>query len=78
MYAAAQIILPNAVINCANLTGNWRTITMKLNERITAALLASAFLITLSACEEQGPFEEAGDEIGDAIDDAGDAIDDAF
>jgi len=50
---------------------------MKLSEAIAATLLASALMITLSACEEQGPLEEAGEEIDDAVEDAGDAIEDA-
>ncbi|MCS3903132.1 putative small lipoprotein YifL [Methylohalomonas lacus] len=50
---------------------------MKLNKTIPAALLVSALLITLSACEEQGPLEEAGEEIDNKIEDAGDAIEDA-
>lgn len=50
---------------------------MKLSNTITAALLASALMITLSACEEQGPLEEAGESMDDTVEDAGDAIEDA-
>lgn len=50
---------------------------MKLSKTITAAVLVSALMITLSACEEQGPLEEAGEEIDDKIEDTGDAIEDA-
>lgn len=50
---------------------------MKLNETIAAALLLSTLMITLSACEEQGPLEEAGEEIDESFEDAGEAIDDA-
>lgn len=32
----------------------------------------------LTGCDQQGPAEEAGEEIDDAADDAGDAIDDTF
>lgn len=31
----------------------------------------------LTGCDQQGPAEEAGEEIDDAADDAGDAMDDA-
>lgn len=50
---------------------------MKLIQSIAAALLGSALMVTLPACEEQGPFEEAGEETDEAFEDAGDAIDDA-
>jgi predicted small lipoprotein YifL len=50
---------------------------MKISRTIAAAILASALMITLSACEEEGPLEEAGEEIDDAVEDAGDAIEDA-
>lgn len=49
---------------------------MKLSESVAAALLVSALMIVLPGCE-QGPLEEAGEEIDDTIDDAADAIDDA-
>ncbi|MDZ7670298.1 MAG: hypothetical protein U5Q16_13100 [Gammaproteobacteria bacterium] len=50
---------------------------MKLSEIIGAALLAGILLVALPACEEQGPLEEAGEEIDEGVDDMGDAIDDA-
>ena len=50
---------------------------MKLNEAISAALLVIAMMFTLSACEEEGPLEEAGEEVDEAFEDAGRAIDDA-
>lgn len=53
------------------------TRTMKINKTIAVSLLASALMITLSACDNQGPAEEAGEEIDNSIDDAGDAIEDA-
>jgi hypothetical protein len=31
----------------------------------------------LAACESDGPFEDAGEEVDDAIDEAGDALEDA-
>ncbi len=51
---------------------------MKPSEKVVATLLVSALMITLSACEERGPLEEAGEEIDDTVEDAGDAIEDAF
>lgn len=50
---------------------------MKLSEAITAALLMIGMMFTLSACDDQGPMEEAGEEVDDAADDAGDAMEDA-
>jgi tRNA A37 threonylcarbamoyltransferase TsaD len=37
-------------------------------------LLLAGAVAPLSACDK-GPFEEAGEEVDDAVDDAGDAID---
>lgn len=50
---------------------------MKFSENIAAALLASALMITLSACQDDGPLEDAGEEIDDKTEEAGDAIEDA-
>lgn len=50
---------------------------MKLSETIVAALLVSVLTIPLSACEEQGPVEEAGEGVDDAVEETGDAIEDA-
>ncbi|GAB3095873.1 hypothetical protein G8770_00260 [Aestuariicella hydrocarbonica] len=50
---------------------------MKLSKFIIVALLASTLMITLSACEKQGPLEEAGEQIDDTVEDAGDDIEDA-
>ena len=50
---------------------------MKLRETIGAALLASVLLITLPACENEGPLEEAGEEIDETAEEAGDAIEDS-
>lgn len=50
---------------------------MKLSKTIAAALLGSFFVITLPACEEQGPLEEAGEEVDDTVEDTGDAIEDS-
>lgn len=49
---------------------------MNLYKTMLAALFVGGLTITLSACEDQGPLEEAGEEIDDSIEDAGDAIED--
>jgi hypothetical protein len=46
---------------------------MKASKMVLWLLIAGAAL-PLTACDE-GPFEEAGEEIDDAADDVGDAID---
>ncbi|WP_170005815.1 hypothetical protein [Marinobacter guineae] len=50
---------------------------MKLSRSIAAALFVSALTISLSACDQQGPVEEAGEEIDDKVEDAGEAVEDA-
>lgn len=50
---------------------------MKLSKPLSAALLAGALMVTLSACEQDGPLEDAGEEIDDAAEDAGEGIEDA-
>ncbi|WP_297187005.1 hypothetical protein [uncultured Porticoccus sp.] len=50
---------------------------MKFGKTMTATLLASALMISLSACDNQGPLEEAGEEADDKIEDTGDAFEDA-
>lgn len=49
--------------------------------RMTGALFALLFALgggaVLTGCEEQGPAEEAGEEIDEAAEEAGDAIDEA-
>jgi hypothetical protein len=44
---------------------------------VPAIVVASFGLAGLQGCEEEGPMEEAGEEIDDAADEAGDEIDDA-
>lgn len=41
------------------------------------ALVSLALALSVAACEEQGPFESAGEKIDEAADDAKDALDDA-
>jgi hypothetical protein len=50
---------------------------MKLSETIAAALLVNALMITLPACDQQAPLDEAGEEIDDTAEDTDDAIEDA-
>lgn len=50
---------------------------MKISKTVAAALFVSALTITLSACDQQGPMEEAGESIDDTVEDTGDAIEDA-
>ncbi|MFO7602988.1 MAG: transport-associated protein [Gammaproteobacteria bacterium] len=49
----------------------------KSGKTIASALLVSALLIPLSACEKQGPLEEAGEAIDDKVEEVGDAVEDA-
>jgi hypothetical protein len=42
-----------------------------------AVLIPLASALSLSACEEQGPAEEAGEAVDDTAEDAGDAVEDA-
>jgi len=50
---------------------------MNLIRTIAATFFVTALLITLPACDDQGPMEEAGEEMDDTVDEAGDSIDDA-
>jgi len=50
---------------------------MNLSRTISAVLFASAFMLTLSACDQKGPFEEAGEKIDEKAEEARDAIEDA-
>ena len=57
---------------------------MSVTKKLLAMLLSSLMLLGVQACDE-GPFEEAGENIdqglentGDALDDAADEIDEEF
>lgn len=50
---------------------------MKISKTIAAALFVSALTITLSACEQQGPMEEAGEKVDDTVENAGESIEEA-
>ncbi len=47
---------------------------MKTFQSIAAALLIGTIAITLAGCDQDGPFEESGEAVDDALDDAGDTI----
>lgn len=49
---------------------------MKLSEIIVAALFAGILMITQTGCEQEGPAEEAGEEIDEQVEQTGDAIED--
>lgn len=49
----------------------------KTGKTIASALLVSALLIPLSACDRDGPLEEAGEAVDDTVEDVGDAVEDA-
>lgn len=49
----------------------------KTGKTIATALLLSTLIIPLAACDRDGPLENAGEEVEDAVEDAGDAIEDA-
>lgn len=44
---------------------------------IASALLLGAGTLSLAACENEDPVEEAGEKISEAMDEAGDAIEEA-
>lgn len=51
---------------------------MKTLEKFFLIALTCIGLVTLQACDtNEGPLEETGENIDNAVDDAGDAIDDA-
>lgn len=50
---------------------------MKIIEALAGALLVSSLATTLVACDRDGPFEESGEEIDDALDKVGDAVEGA-
>jgi len=50
---------------------------MKLSKTIAAAMFISALTLTLSACEQDGPMEEAGEKVDESVEETGDAIKDA-
>lgn len=55
-------------------TPNTRQILTRL---LMAMMLATGSVLFVTGCDDQGPAEEAGESIDDAVEDAGDAVDDA-
>ena len=51
--------------------------TIDAMRKIFALLAAGLFAVALSACEEQGPVEQAGEAVDNAVEQAGDAIEEA-
>jgi predicted small lipoprotein YifL len=47
---------------------------MKPEKTIRAALILGALLVTLSACQKEGPAEQAGKEVDQATEKAGEQI----
>ncbi len=50
---------------------------MKLVQIISAALVAGALFVVLPGCEKQGPAEQAGESIDNAVEKTGDQIEKA-
>lgn len=46
-------------------------------KRVFAYILAPAAALLLAACEQDGPMEEAGENLDEAVEDVQDAADDA-
>ncbi|MDI9245372.1 hypothetical protein [Marinobacter sp. CHS3-4] len=49
---------------------------MNISKTLLALLFVGGLTITLSACEDQGPLEEAGENIDESVEETGDAIED--
>ena len=51
---------------------------MKMNRKTLRWLFTAGFLaLVLGACEQQGPMEEAGENIDETVEEAGDKVEDA-
>ncbi|MCC5859537.1 MAG: hypothetical protein JJT90_15370 [Ectothiorhodospiraceae bacterium] len=50
---------------------------MRTAHAILLALLMGSGAISLAGCDDQGPAEEAGEQIDDAFEDAADSLEDA-
>lgn len=50
---------------------------MKITTAIAATIFAGVLMIPLSACEDKGPMEKAGEEIDEVVEEAGDSIEEA-
>lgn len=50
---------------------------MRIRNTIAGSLLASALMLALAGCDDQGALEEAGEAADEAVEDAGEAVEDA-
>lgn len=50
---------------------------MQFSKTTAGAVFGSVLMIVLSACDKEGPLEEAGEEVDDKVEDTGDAVEDA-
>ena len=50
---------------------------MTVSEKACRWIVAGALVVTLSACEEKGPAERAGEEVDEAAEEAGEALEEA-
>ncbi|AKH69597.1 hypothetical protein IMCC21906_01923 [Spongiibacter sp. IMCC21906] len=51
------------------------TLVSMVSRYLLVAIIAGAGLFTITACEEKGPMEEAGESIDQGMDDMGDSMD---
>jgi len=61
----------------ANLDNDMKNRSPKITSALFALLFALGGGAVLTGCEQQGPAEEAGEEIDEAVEDAGEEIDEA-
>ena len=61
----------------ANLDNDMKNRSPKITSALFALLFALGCGAVLTGCEQQGPAEEAGEEIDEAVEDAGEEIDEA-
>jgi len=61
----------------ANLDNDMNNRSPKITSALFALLFALGGGAVLTGCEQQGPAEEAGEEIDEAVEDAGEEIDEA-
>ncbi|WP_168017157.1 hypothetical protein [Halomonas salinarum] len=52
-------------------------LTEKLKGKFGIMLLVAMMAVAITGCEEEGPAEQAGEEIDNAMEDTGEAIEDA-
>ncbi|MEZ5934428.1 MAG: hypothetical protein R3F54_21290 [Alphaproteobacteria bacterium] len=51
--------------------------TVDATKKLLAMLAVGSFALALAACEEQGPAEQAGEAVDNAVEQAGEAVEDA-